>query len=82
MGGLSIDAFRGAVRPQGPRCTVAQIRAALAPKEREAVDVALADAAITSTAIARVLSEAGHQIKAHVVQGHRRGDCRCEKDGT
>ena len=76
--GLSLDAFKQASKPKkGPRCTIRAIADALDPKDRAALVDALGSEAITGAGIARVLSAAGHEVAAPVVNRHRRGECDC-----
>ena len=71
---LSPDAFRETAR-KGPRCTVCVIEQLLSPEDRKILEGAFADPRVTSGAIAKVLSDNGHDVRTHTVQRHRRGGC-------
>lgn len=65
-------------RPQlGPSCTVAVLLETLEPKTAKTLKAALDNPHAPSTKIAQALQELGHRISVHVVQRHRRHQCRC-----
>ena len=68
------------VRPV-KRCPVFRARAELSPADIADLEVALADATITSTAIARALNKRGIDVarNSKAVGMHRRGDCACAR---
>lgn len=74
MGKLA-DAIKVETRGSGSRCTVETLK--LAKDIRADLDAALADAAVTSAAIARALTSLGHQVARSTIARHRSGECQC-----
>ena len=63
--------------PKGPRCGVELVLTALDEKTRKTLQAALDNVYAPSTKIAQALADLGHRTSTHVVQRHRRGECRC-----
>jgi glutathionyl-hydroquinone reductase len=63
--------------PRGPECGMALVLAAVDDKTRKTLLAALDNPYAPSTKIAQALAELGHRTSVHVVQRHRRGECRC-----
>ena len=59
----------------GPHCTLCSLIPTLDAEDAAVLVESLADFKIHGTQIARALQREGHQIGAHVVTRHRRGDC-------
>lgn len=73
-----IEEARERKRPKGQPCTLGTFLASLADTERAEVCEALAERALSSTAIRDALVNRGHEPpKPQVIQRHRRGECRC-----
>ena len=68
-------------RPKQKPCALGFAREQLPPKERDALDAALADqrGLITSSAIRQWLSLREHAVNDASVTAHRRGVCSCGK---
>lgn len=77
--GLSIDAFTAASRPRRMVCAVTRIAQSLAPKDRKVLEDALANEAITHSAIASVLTDNGHRVNGGTVARHRNKGCSCAR---
>lgn len=65
--------------PRGPACTVGVILATADPETVQLFTAALANAYAPSTAISKAMSDRGHPLSSHVLQRHRRGECRCSE---
>jgi hypothetical protein len=63
--------------PRGPECGVSILLGEMKPEQIKAFEAAMGNPHAPSTAIARALNELGYRCSAHVVQRHRRGECRC-----
>ena len=63
--------------PRGPECGVAIVLEQLDDKTRKTLEAALNNPHAPSTKISVALGELGHRTSSHVVQRHRRGECRC-----
>jgi len=63
--------------PKGPSCGIAIVMQTLGDKDRKTLLAALANPYAPSTRIAQALGEMGHRVSTHVVQRHRRNECRC-----
>ena len=63
--------------PRGPECGVAIVLEQLDDKTRKTLQAALDNPHAPSTKISVALGELGHRTSSHVVQRHRRGECRC-----
>jgi len=74
---LSLDAFAEASRPKRMQCSVAKIGGALEAKDAAVLAEALANPDVTNTAVASVLTAAGHKIAPCTVSRHRKGECAC-----
>lgn len=59
----------------GPRCTVCIVSASLPKSDADALNSAMADLAVTSSAIARALQSEGHEVRAETVRRHRHKEC-------
>ncbi len=62
-------------------CAVGSSRDELDDGDAADLDAALADEAVTGSALARVLQGRGYEIDQSSVQRHRRGDCACDRAG-
>ena len=56
---------------------MALVLAAVDDKTRKTLLAALNNPYAPSTKIAQALADLGHRTRVHVVQRHRRGECRC-----
>lgn len=65
--------------PRGPACTVAVILETADEEIVQLFTAALDNPHAPSTAIAKAIGDRGHRISAHVLQRHRRGECRCSE---
>lgn len=74
---LSLDVFVEASKPKRVKCGLGEIIDSLTPKDREVLAAALTSTAVTHSAIAKVLTDAGHPIKQGTVNRHRAGKCSC-----
>ncbi len=63
--------------PRGPECGVGIVLEQLDDKTRKTLEAALGNPHAPSTKISVALGELGHRTSSHVVQRHRRGECRC-----
>ena len=63
--------------PRGPECGVAIVLEQLDDKTRKTLQAALDNPHAPSTKISVALGELGHRTSSHVVQRHRRHECRC-----
>ncbi len=63
------------------RCPVAKLPQVLEREDALALGMALMDARITATDLARVLRTNGHLISADAIRRHRRAVCMCPIDG-
>ena len=63
--------------PRGPECGVAIVLEQLDDKTRKTLQAALDNPHAPSTKIRVALGELGHRTSSHVVQRHRRNECRC-----
>ena len=63
--------------PRGPECGVAIVLEQLDDKTRKTLQAALDNPHAPSTKISAALGEMGLRTSSHVVQRHRRGECRC-----
>lgn len=61
---------------KGPKCYVCRWLEEATPEERAAFELACANNRVTSSALARTLSDSGHSIPEPSVARHRRGFCR------
>lgn len=68
-------ALEAGIAHRGPRCTVCALRDRLDKADAAALDAALSDSTITSSAIQRALKREGHAIGDISLRRHRRGDC-------
>ena len=57
-------------------CTVCTLFNKLPKDDLKVLNSRLADTAITSAAIARVLTANGHNVQGQTLARHRRGDCQ------
>ena len=64
---------------KGPPCTVGLLMDFMTEDDRAALVAALADPAIESRTIWRVLVEEGHEISDTPIGRHRRGMCLCSR---
>ena len=64
--------------PRGPECGMHIVLAQLDAKTRSTLMAAMANPHAPSTRISVALGELGHRTSTHVIQRHRRGECRCE----
>ena len=64
--------------PRGPECGMHIVLAQLDAKTRSTLMAAMANPHEPSTRISAALTELGHRTSTHVIQRHRRGECRCE----
>jgi len=70
------DALKAeALKRPGPLCTVCILITTLTKSDVEALDAAMADLAVTSSAIARALQSEGHEVRAETVRRHRAKQC-------
>lgn len=60
---------------KGPRCSLCALIPTLDLDDAQVLAEYLANPAVQGTQIARALNREGHEIGAHVVMRHRRGDC-------
>jgi hypothetical protein len=60
---------------KGPRCSLCALIPTLDPNDARVLEEYLGNPVIQGTQIARALTREGHEIGAHVVVRHRRGDC-------
>jgi hypothetical protein len=74
---LSLDAFKEASKPVRAPCSVTVLLRSLDAKDRAALEEALADASVSHTAIAKVLTAEGHRTTGQTVGRHRTGGCLC-----
>lgn len=65
--------------PRGPACTVAVILETADEETVQLFTAALDNAYAPSTALSKAMTDRGHRISAHVLQRHRRGECRCSE---
>lgn len=66
-------------RPRrGPVCTMKALLESVDDDTADLIRAAMTNPYAPSTMIARAITERGHRVSAHVVQRHRRGECRCE----
>ena len=63
--------------PRGPECGVAIVLDQLDDKTRKTLQTALDNPHAPSTKSSVALGELGHRTSTHVLQRHRRGECRC-----
>lgn len=63
--------------PKGPTCSVLSLLATVDAETGDLIRAAMNNPYAPSTMIARAVAERGHRISAHVLQRHRRGECRC-----
>ena len=63
--------------PRGPECGVAIVLELVDDKTRKTLQAALDHPHAPSTKISVALGELGHRTSSHVVQRHRRSECRC-----
>ena len=63
--------------PRGPECGLGIVLEQLDDKTRKTLQAALDNPHAPSTKISVALGELGHRTSSHVVQRHRRGECRC-----
>ena len=63
--------------PRGPECGVAIVLEQLDDKTRKTLQAALDNPHAPSTQISIALGKLGHRTSAHVIQRHRRNECRC-----
>ncbi len=64
-------------QPRAAQCGMGLVLCAVDDKTRKTLLAALNNPYAPSTKIAQALSELGHRTSVHVVQRHRRGECRC-----
>lgn len=76
--GLLAD-IQAEAAPRPTACSVAKVLEQLEPAEAKELEAALADDAITHTAITRVLNRRGFGMHDKRVAAHRRGACACPK---
>ena len=77
---MSLRKLAATVPPQrasSATCSIADLRAQLKGDDLAWLDEQLADDRAQGTWIARVLKANGHDMKAHNLQRHRRGECKC-----
>ncbi len=74
---IKLDDLVRASRPRRSVCSVAKVLALLDAKDREVLDAAMTNDAITHSAIAIVLTAEGHDIQQGTISRHRRGVCTC-----
>lgn len=63
--------------PRGPECGLGIVLQQLDDKTRKTLQAALDNPHAPSTKISVALGELGHRTSNHVVQRHRRKECRC-----
>ncbi len=63
--------------PRGPECGLGIVLKQLDDKTRKTLQAALDNPHAPSTKISVALGELGHRTSSHVVQRHRRRECRC-----
>jgi len=64
-----------ASRKHGPRCTLCILISGLPEGDAKALQAALSDGGVTSSAIARALASEGHDIRPETVRRHRAREC-------
>jgi hypothetical protein len=62
---------------KGPACGIAAILPKLSDEDREDLDTAFADVAVTGAAIVRGLKVIGHKVDDNALRKHRKGECNC-----
>lgn len=67
-------------RNRGPHCTLGLLLTELDDDDRNALLNALNDTDFSGVEIARILSDAGHDMGYWVVNRHRAALCRCVHD--
>ena len=72
-----LDEIKAAQPQIGGRCTMSTLLEVLAADDLADLETAMADPAIPSTVIAKVLANHGHRIGSATIQRHRRGACLC-----
>ena len=66
--------------PSGPACTVGILLKQLDKKTVDTLTAAMNNPHAPSTRISQALKDMGHPASAHVIQRHRRGECRCARE--
>jgi hypothetical protein len=75
-----LDEIAEESRPRAIRCSVAVVLDDLPDAERKELEAALADqATYTTTAICRVLTRRGFDMKHKRLSNHRKGECACAR---
>ena len=70
------DALRvEANKKPGPTCTVCILIPTLSDADREALEAAMTDLAVTASAIARALQSEGHDVSPETLRRHRAQRC-------
>ena len=70
------DALKAeASKRPGPTCTVCILVPTLSGADREALEAAMTDLAVTASAIARALQSEGHDISPETLRRHRSQRC-------
>jgi hypothetical protein len=65
--------------PRGPECGVSILLTELKPDQAKSLQAAMANPHAPSTAISKAVADLGHRCSSHVIQRHRRGECRCSQ---
>lgn len=78
---LSDDLAQLGGGPRFDRCPVAKLPAVLEERDALALGVALLDARVTATDLAKVLRANGLVVSADAIRRHRRAACMCPVDG-
>lgn len=68
---------QGRARRGGSRCVVGTLLENLDAGEATDLREVLADDTVFATTISRVLRDLGHNVGAHSLSRHRRGECCC-----
>lgn len=66
--------------PTGPTCTMGILLKQLDKKTVDTLNAAMNNPHAPSTKICQALTDMGHRVSAHVIQRHRRGECRCARE--
>lgn len=66
--------------PVGPACTMGILLKELDKKTVDTLNAAMTNPHAPSTKISQALTDLGHRVSAHVIQRHRRGECRCARE--
>jgi hypothetical protein len=77
-----LEEIRESTLKTGSLCSVRRLLDALSPRDCRDLEAALADASLTSAAIARAMNKRADKTGVRFRNGdmitrHRRGDCRC-----